>query len=347
MAIPTTAQKRFFAAGAIKSAEIWGTAETITQALGGMLIESDGGLVRSQAYHPANEADTPFVKEGDLGDIDPVDFAPGFFMRYDPGIIGVLIAQLFGTCGEPTAKGGDAYTQTIQWDNENDGEFCTFAIERRDKIFEVPSAKPYSFDLSVADGFLKGSIGLRGNSVVEGVVNTDLDSITYKDRDNRIRFSQGMFDMNDQGEGDALAETDLIISDFSVHYERPIDGLHCAGGAGIVEPAQNGQPIITATLTFPRMSAINAAYFADFIAETEKKLRIEFTGIQMDPSAQHYNLRMFFPRMRIINIEYTFDEIVPATITLQAEEAAAAPSGMGLAIPYLMLANKRSSKYIS
>lgn len=349
MTTPTTPQKRFLAAGAMKSAEAWGTADEITPALGGMLIESDGGLVRNQAYHPANEADSAFPKEGDLGNIDPVDFALEFFQRYDPGPIGILMAQLFGICGVPTAQGGDAFTQTMQWDDENDGEFCTFAIERRGTIFEVPSAKPYSFDLSIADGFLKGSIGLRGNSLVEATVNVYgiMDALTYKDRTNRIKFSQVMIDMNNQTAGDALAETDLIISDLSVHYERPIDGLYAAGGEGIIEPVQNGQPIITVTMTFPRMSAVNAAYFADFIAETEKKVRIEFIGIQMDPSAQHYTLRLFFPRMRITNIEYPFDEIVPATITLQAEEAVAAPSGMGFTKPYLMLANKRADKYIS
>lgn len=342
----TTPQKRFLAAGVIKSAESWGTAEEITMALGGMLIDSDGGLMRNQAYHPANEADTPFVKEGDLGQIEPVDFAPEFFMRYNPGVIGVLIAQLFGTCTDPSNPISSTYIQEMTWDDENDGEFCTFAIERPNMIFEVPSAKPHSLDLSIADGFLRGSIGLRGNSFIEATVNTDLDSLTYVDRASRIKFSQVTVDMNDQGEGDASSETALIVSDFSVHYERPVDGLHAAGGAGIIQPAQNGQPIITVTMTFPRMDTVNDEYFADFIAETKKKVRFEFIGANMT-GGMPYFLRLFFPRMRITNIEYPFDDIVPSTITLQAEEAISAPIGMDYTKPYLVWQNKRSSKYIS
>ncbi|GAH94395.1 unnamed protein product, partial [marine sediment metagenome] len=81
MGAPTTPQKRFLAAGAIKAATntAWGTAESMGDG-NGILIDSDGGLVRSQAYHPAYESDTPFPEEGDLGDIDPVDFTPEFFM---------------------------------------------------------------------------------------------------------------------------------------------------------------------------------------------------------------------------------------------------------------------------
>ncbi|MCK4759724.1 MAG: hypothetical protein KAT69_06715, partial [Candidatus Aminicenantes bacterium] len=67
-ATPTIPQRRLLAAGAIKSAQIWGTADAISE---GMLIEGDGGLARTQPYLPAREADTPFVMEGDLGNIEP------------------------------------------------------------------------------------------------------------------------------------------------------------------------------------------------------------------------------------------------------------------------------------
>lgn len=349
MATPTIAQRRLLAAGAVKSDAAWGTAKAIAAA-GGMLIDSDGGLVRSQAYHPANEADTPFAKEGDLGQIDPVDFAPEFFMRYDPAGIGILIAQLFGTAGEPTDLTG-AYKHTFQWADENYGEFATFGIERPGKIFEVPSAKPLSFDLSLADGFLRGSIGLRGNSLINNSSTntlTQMDALTYKDRGNRIKYSQMTIKMNNQSAGDLWAITALEVSDLTIHYERPHDGLHGAGDASIIEPAENGHPIITVTLTFPRMNAVNKEYFTnDFIAEVEKKLLIMADGAVITGSNDSYYLQLWFPRMRIINCEYTWDEIIPASITLQAEEAAAAPSGMSYARPYVLLVNTTSTDYLA
>ena len=198
MTIPTIPQKRLLAAGARRTTT-WGTA----LALGanyGMLIESDGGLTRNQAYFPAKEADTPFVMEGDLGPIDPVDFAPEFTMRYDPGALGILISQLFVGAGAPTVSGG-GYCHTFRWLTNNYAEMCTFAVERASKIFEVPSAKPYMLDFSIADGLLKGTIGLRGNTVINNSAindNGEMDAITYADRGNRVKFSHLLPYMIDQ-----------------------------------------------------------------------------------------------------------------------------------------------------
>lgn len=349
MTTPSMAQKRFLAAGAKKSSQTWGTAEALGAGYG-ILIDSDGGLIRSQAYHPANEADTPFVSEGDLGSIDPVDFAPEFFVRYVPGAIGTLLAQLFGTAGVPNAQGDQMYKHTFWWDDENYGEFATFCVERPNKIFEVASAKPYSFDLSMADGFMRGSIGLRGNTLINNSsVNTatQMDALTYADRGNRIKFSQGNIYMNDQSGGDVAAETALEVSDLTVHYERPHDGLHGAGSASIIEPAQNGQPIVTVTLTFPRMNTVNDAYFTtDFIAEVEKKMLIDFIG-NIPNTVLPYRFKMYFPRLRIINCEYTWDEIIPASITLQAEKAASDPTGMSYMIPVLTIDNNKTTDYLA
>ena len=350
MTTPSTPQKRFLAAGAKKGSSTWGTAEALGAGFG-MLIDSDGGLVRSQAYQPTNEADTTFPYEGDLGPVDPVDFSPEFFMRYDPSAIGVLIALLFGTAGSPSAIGNDVYSHTFQWATENDGEFATFCVERMSKIFEVQSAKPYSLDFSISDGFVRGTIGLRGNNLINtSAVNTatQIDALTYADRDNRMKFSQATIWMNDQSGGAVSSETALQVSDLSVHYERPMDGLHAAGSAGIIEPNQNGQSIVTATLNFPRMNAVNNAYFADFIAETEKKLRIKFAGaVAGSGGAVPFSMQLRFPRMRIINIDYPLEEIVPGAITLQAEEATSNPTGEDFPLPHIYLTNEATADYIA
>ena len=347
MAIPTIPQKRLLAAGARRTTT-WGTA----LALGanyGMLIESDGGLVRNQAYLPAKEADTPFVLEGDLGVIDPVDFAPEFTMRYDPGALGILISQLFVGAGAPTLSGG-GYTHKFRWLTNNYAEMATFAVERASKIFEVPSVKTHMLDFNIADGFLKGTIGLRGNTVINnsGINDyTQMDAITYKDRGNRVKFSQLSAFMIDQSTASQPdVDPALELSDISMHFERPHDSPHKAGSQSIIEPMENAPSIVTLTMTFPRMSTVNNAYFAEFIAETEKKAYIRFDGAVISGQTASYMLRFYFPRLRIINIEYPFDDIVPATITLQAEEAASTPTGFLYNVPYLYLINTRSGDYI-
>ncbi len=350
MTTPSTAQKRFLAAGAKIGSSTWGVAEALGAGFGG-LIDADGGLMRSQAYHPANEADTPFVKEGDLGPIDPVDFSPEFFQRYDPGALGILLAQLFGTAGSPSAVGA-GYAHILQWKEDTGGQFSTFAIERASKILEVPSVKPISYDLSIADGFLRSTIGLRGDTLKnDSSINaaTQMDALTYADRGNRVKFSDLTVYLVDQSFSPYPdASTAIVPSDISMHFERPHDGLHGAGSASILEPNQNGQPIITINLTFPRMNAVNAAHFADFTAETEQAAYVWFSGAYINGvSGQKFEYHFYFPRLRITNVDYPFDEIVPATITLQAEEAASNPNGFSHTVPYLRIVNNRSTDYLA
>lgn len=348
MTTPDVAQRRLMAAG-FRNGSAWGTALETGAGLGA-LLESDGGLTRTQTYLPAKEADTPFPVEGDLGPIDPITFAPEFTMRYDLGGLGVALAKFFGTAGIPNAQGDSMYKHTFWWDNEIYGNFVTFALEKLSKIFEVPSAKPVTLDLSIADGFLKGSLGFIGNTLIDNsAVNeaTEMDAITYATRGNRIKFSQGNIYMNDQSGGDVASETALIISDLTVHYERPHDSPHKAGSESIIEPSENGAPIVTVTLTFPRMSSINNLYFTtDFIAEVEKKILIDFIG-NVPGAALPYRFKMYFPRMRIISCEYTWDEVIPATITLQAEKAASDPTGMSYMIPVLTIDNTRTTDYLT
>lgn len=344
---PAIPQRRLLAAGAKKGNQGWGTAESLGAGFG-MLIETDGGLVRTQPYIPAKEADTPFVLEGDLGNIEPVDFAPEFFMRYDPGAIGILLAQLFGTASGPIPA-GNGQRHTFKWAEEIYGEFATFAIERANKIFEVPSAKPYSFDLSVADGFLKGSIGLRGNTLINtGTENeaAEMNALDYPDRGRRIKFSDVTVCMTWQGDVTPPA-TPIEISDISMHFERPHDSVYQAGSKSIIEPSENGQSIITVTLTFPRMNTINDKYFADFIAETEKKAYFWIHGPVLH-TTQLYEFDFYFPRLRVINVDYPFDEIIPCTMTLQAEEAADFPAGFTVSkLPYVRIVNLRTTDYLA
>lgn len=350
MTTPTIPQRRLLAAGVCKSFEDWGTADELA-AGSGLLLESDGGLVRNQPYLPAIEADTPFPLEGDLGPIGPVDFAPAFTMRYDPGALGVLLASLFGTSSNPPVLTSGGYLHTARWLSENYGEYVTFVIERASKILEVPSAKVHMLDLNIADGLLKGTIGLRGNTVINtGQENeaTEMDALTYKDRGNRVKFSDLTVYMNTQATASQPdADAALEVSDISMHFERPHDGLHKAGSQQIIEPMENAHPIVTITLTFPRMNAINNAYFADFIAETEKKAYIKFENGAIPGQAALFTFFLYFPRLRIINIDYPFDEIVPATITLQAEEAASNPTGFLYTIPYYRLLNTRTTGYLA
>ncbi|MAH50287.1 hypothetical protein CMI37_30985 [Candidatus Pacearchaeota archaeon] len=347
MATPTIPERRLMAAG-LKKGSAWGTAVALGAGFG-VLIEGDGGLNRSQPYIPANEADTPMALDGDLGQIDPVSFSIPFTWRHALSGLGISVASFFGTAGSPAAL-SNGYRHTFQWADEIYGNFITFAVEKLSKIWEVASAKPTALDLNIADGLFKGSLSFLGNTVIDNsAVNTStqMDALTYANRATRAKFSTIQVKMNNQSAGDAYAETALEVSDLAIHYERPHDSPHKAGTSSIIEPAGNAHPIITIDLNFPRMNTTNNAYFTtDFIGEVEKKIVINIIGNLLG-GAVYYETNLYFPRLRVVETEYTWDEVIPARIKLQAEEASANPTGMSYARPYLTMINDRSTDYLA
>ena len=348
MTTPTIPLKKLMGFG-MRKGSAWGDAVALG-ATYGVLLESNGGLNRTQPYLPAVESDTPMTKEGDLGPIDPITFAPEFTMRYDPGGIALHLALLFGTAGAPDNKGNGAYRHTFQWADENYGDFLTFAEERTGKIFEVASAKPTTFDLTVAEGLIKGSMGMIGNTLINtSSVNTltQMDALTYKDRGNRLKFIQAVIKMNDQLGGDVSSETALEVSDMTIHYERPQDSVHVAGDASIIETAENAKENINVNLQFPRENTTNMAYFAtDFIGEVEKKMEIIITGGIIGGAFSYY-MELQFPRLRVLDNPSTYEDVLKNGLMLQAEEPSSVPTGMSYARPHVYLQNNSSADYLA
>jgi hypothetical protein len=349
MATPTTPERRLLAAGA-KKGSAWGTAVALG-AGDGLLIVSDGSPTRKQPYSPAKEHDTPFVRTGDLGPIDPVDFALSFFMRYDPGRIGTLLAMIYGTAGAPTPQGTTAYKHIFQFKDTIEGLFATYAKEIPGKIHEIASAKPYAVEFSIADGLLQASLSLRGNKLIDdSTVNTatQMDALTYPDRYNRVKFSELQVKMNDESGGDLASETPLVINGLTISISRTLDAVPPAGQDYILEPLETDLPQVTVKLSFPRASSINTAFFQKFTAETPQKLLAKFTG-KLIESTYYYDLAFYFPRLKFSPDPPTYadNEVVPAEITLVAEEAAVAPTEMSYVRPYIELINKATTDYLA
>jgi len=346
MPIPTQPSGFLYVAGA-KKASTWGTAVALG-AGNKLLIESLDGYVRKQDYIPAIEADFPTVREGDLGPIKPIDFSIGFTMRYDPGALGTLIACLFGIAGTPTQQGStNAYKHVLKWADTTYGLFVTFAAEYPAKIFESASCKVMSLDLNISGGLLKGTIGLRANTIInDSEINTSLDSLTAPDIENRVKAVQAVLKMNAQSAGDVSSATPLIFNDLKISFKRAFDEPLPHGATSIIEPAENARPTWEVSVGFPRMNSQNEGFFQTaFKDETEQKMLIEFTGAQI-AAPYNYKLSLYFPRLRIIHPEYTWKEIIEAGLQLVGEEAATNPTGMNDTRPYIELINKQSTDYL-
>jgi hypothetical protein len=347
LSTPTQPERRLLAVGA-KKGTTWGTAVALG-ALNGIRLNALSGFNVAKEYDPANEADTPFVRTGNLTLVKPVDFTIGFDQRYDPGILGTLMALLFGTAGTPANLTG-AYKHTLQWGDSQYGLFATVAAEFPAMIFEVASAKIMEFSLKVNKGLLSGEIKGRGNTLINtSAVNTltQMDALTYADSDNRVLFSQGSVKMNAQSGADVAAATALQVSSIEVTYKRVAhDSAYAAGAGTIIEPVEGGHPEVRIKLGFPRMDSVNNANLATFIAETTQKALIKFTGALIT-GVLYYDLALYFPRLRMAHPEYGWSEIINSGLELVAEAAAAAPTGMTYLRPYVELVNLQTVDYLA
>lgn len=347
MTTPIIPEGRLMAAAAKKGAT-WGTAVALG-ANDGILIEEDGGIKPTRPYLPGKESDSPYVQVGTLGPMEAVDFTPTGTFRYEGGALQLIMAMLFGTAGTPTDLTG-AYEHTFQWKDSLSGMFGTFAIERRGKIWEVTSFKPMSLEFSISDGLLKFALGLRGNQVIDtSTVNQDtqMDAITYASRVTRAEFKEcGVF-MNKFADPDVDNSTyELECSEFTLTYSRSPDAVPVAGDDYIIEPLEEDWPAAVLEMSFPRMNAVNAAYFKDFSDQDLKKVLLKFTGALISGS-NYFSLKCFLPNMRIVDVDFPHGPIIPGSIQLQAEECTTAPTGMDYERPYIEIVNEMATDYLA
>jgi hypothetical protein len=197
---------------------------------------------------------------------------------------------------------------------------------------------------------MQGVISLRGNNCIDtSTVNTltQMDAITYVDTGHRVKLSEGVVWMNaDAGALDAADA--LVVSDIEVTWERPIDAPVIAGGLFIDLPKEPGFPKITVKIKIPHADATNLAYLATFLAGTPQKMTITFTGALIETS-HYYQLTLGFPRLLLQEPpQAPLEDIISNTLTFEAQEAAAAPTGMpaGAVRPYILLENLATADYL-
>jgi hypothetical protein len=352
MPTPTGSERRFLAAGARKAAA-WRTPLALG-ATYGLNCKSISGFNPSRDLLVAQEVDSPLAFSGALNIYKPQDFTITSDMLYSPGQLGMLIASLFGTAGTPAGPTDTtAYTHTFQWANGNGGLFATVAVEMPGIIFECASAKVMEWSLkSAAQGFVQSEVKLRGNKIIDSsAVNTatQMDALTYDERTNHVKYEVQNVKMNAQSAGDVTGATALEVTGVEVSYKRTgHDGIAVSGFADIQEPAEGGYPDIRIKLKFPHMDAVNKLFLATAVAETTQKMLIKYThNVLAGAATVYYSMSLYFPRLRMLCPEASWDEIVSYGIELVAEEASAAPTGMAYTRPYVQLVNKRATDYLA
>jgi|GEM_PF-3336053 len=351
MATPTYPSKRFYNAGIVQ-ASTWGTA-TAMGATRGLVIPNDGKPALKREYAPTDAIGQVMPLDGDLGACEPVEWDIPFDgkcgFQYEAGALGSVVAGLFGASAAPAQQGGtSAYKHVFTWADEMT-DFFTFATERPGDIWEIPSCVPKKLTLKVGDGKVQGSLSMVGNLLNnDSTVNTatEMDALTPAATANFVKFQHGVLWMNAQSDGALDSGDALVVSDFTIEFERLLDIKTVLGGAYMGQPKETGYKI-TVKITLPYASATDVGYLTTFNAMTAQKMTVVFTGGVADDTT-HYTMTLGFPRLKFsAPPDVALEDVIKNQLEFVAEEASAAPTGMSAVRPWMELINLRSSNYLA
>lgn len=335
---------------AFKKASAWGTA-VACGANNGILI-LPRSIKKSANVDVDNSLGNFYAKDGDLGPIAVEGVLPAY-LRYDS--LDALIAEFMGIAGAPTQQGGTtAYAFLYRFDTDTDGYFGTLVANMKNYIEEHPSAK-------IAGMSIKGEVGkpveisfdvTSINKVYDSVVNTlvTFNNVTYFETSNRVKFSQGVFRMNDASGGALGAGNAIYPSAFEFSAKRKLKGEYdgqykFTSGSNVQdlidEPQNDGAPEITLKLDFPRHTAVT--YLSALGADTRKKLDMTFTG-GLIASSYYRQFKIEFPHLQLKNDDPADAEgIIKEQLEFNCYGATAAPTGMTYTEPFCISGINRLS----
>jgi hypothetical protein len=350
MGTPTGAERKLLAAGSRKGAA-WGTALALGTTYG-LPIKGASGFFPSRDYMPVDVVDQAMVKASYLDVTKPVDATLVADMPYDGGQFFTLLALLMGVAGAPAIQGATtAYLHTLQMADNIWGKFATIALEYPGKIYEAASAKVLGFSLKGGDKIMQAEIKVQANTVIDtSVVNTltQMDALTYQDRDNVALFRDLAVKINAQSGASVDAETALPnLKNIEVEIGREMESYCQAGGASIIEQVDKGKANVRVKLEFGRFDSTNAAFLAAAIAETSQKMTIAFTSAALAGVGFPYYFKLWLPRLRMLTPVPAWDEVVKNGLELVGEEAAANPTGMAYARPYITIMSKQTTDLLA
>lgn len=327
---------------AAKKAATWGTAVAAGANDGFLCLPTS--LKRSADLIVDDSLGTYFSTDGTPGAVKVAGDLPAY-ARYDG--FDLLLALFMGTAGSPSTHtaGTNSKDYVYKFATNTDGLFCTIAKNMKNYIAEFPSCKIEKISI-------KGEVGkplqfvftVEGNNIVyntsSGTNNqTTFNSVTVKEVANRIQFGQGVFRFNVQS-GAALSSGDKVYpTAFELTAERKQSGVYgqfTTGVSGnnqelIDEPTNDGKPVITLKLTFPRHASTAAtvpAFLTALNADTRYKGDIVFTGKIIEGSIPRV-FGLSFPNLQIKTVDVTDAAgIIQEPVEFAVYSASAAPLGM-------------------
>jgi hypothetical protein len=321
----------------------WGVAASVTL---GAYFADDGGM----KYAPVRVNDEAFgqnfLGRGDLGDLNVQDLTFTGRDRYADHVYRWEALAM----GSPSAVtiSTSAVGQVTSWQHITnlapsiDGLGLTLAIDKVLFVDELTSAKVYGFSKAVGDaGVMDSSFKVMGAATTNiSSVNTrsTVNGASYPGFDNRVFRKNLVFRMNVQGGSTLAAGDEVKLETWGHEFERPQDAPHVTGQDYVLEPGDNGFPMVKVSVSYPRMSTVTAnSLYNALRADTVFKADATFSGAYIN-STDRYTEKYEYPALEFDSEGWSAPLAgatqVKPTATFIGKMAATSPSGMAFVNPF-------------
>lgn len=322
-------------------ANSWGVAASVTK---GAYFESDAGLKFDPNVIIDEAFGQTFEGTAEVGDIKAPSLTFQQQSRYDDHSY-ILHALAMGspaavTISTSTAGQVTSWKHIIDLADVIDGLGMTVAIDQVLYVEELTSAKVYSFTVkNGAGGVMTTSYKVMGSKpTIQSTINTNstVAGANFPALGNRVFRKHGVFRMNLNTAG-ALASTDAVkVDDIEFLYERPQDAPQVFGQDYIDEPADNGWPMFSIAVTYPRMNTVSAnSLYGALRDATAFKADLTFTGAFIN-STDAYSRLYQWPYLQLESWDAPLsgaNQMKPKA-KFRALLASTSPTGMAFVRPF-------------
>lgn len=321
-------------------ANSWGVAASVTK---GMYFESDGGMKQAIEYVDDQSFGQRFLGQAEAGNFAAQDLTLVTPAKYADHSY-ILDALAMGSPQAVTIS-TSAAGQTTSWLHVTDlapnidGLGATLAFDKVLYVDELTSAKVYGFGLTGDGSVMKASykfMGTRPTNISSINTRSTVNGANFPALSNRIFTKHGTIRLNAQS-GNTLAASDAVtIEACTFEFTRPQDAPHVYGLDYIYEPADNGFPEFTISVTFPRAETVTAnSMFACQRDSTVLKGELRFEGAFINSTDRHSYI-LQFPHLEVQDTSQATQgaQQIKPTAMFKAKLAASSVSGMPFINPF-------------
>lgn len=322
-------------------ANSWGVAASVTK---GAYFESDGGLKLDPNIILDEAFGQTFEGTAEVGDIKAQNLTLTQQSRYDDHSY-ILHALAMGspaavTISTSTAGQVTSWKHIVDLADVIDGLGMTLAIDQQLVCEELTSAKVFSFTVkNGTGGVMTTSYKVIGTKpTVQSTINTNstVYGANFPALGNRMFRKHGVFRMNLNTAGSLVASDAVKVDDIEFAFDRPQDAPQVFGQDYIDEPADNGWPMFSLAVTYPRMNTVTAnSLYAGLRDAQAFKADLTFTGAFIN-STDAYSRLFQWPYLQLESWDapLTGANQMKPRAKFKALLASTSPSGMAFVRPF-------------